>query len=107
MSSKARWRQFRAWFGGYFWLPCPVCGKMEAGFEDHGELLVSEYRSKCTCGDCPGQWIVYGDTFAQLVPIMTITGPRISYVTASSEWKATPLRGQTRVSAGLSRVLES
>lgn len=29
-----RWlRKFRAWLGGWFWLPCPVCGEMFAGYE--------------------------------------------------------------------------
>ena len=27
------WAQFRAWRGGWFWLPCPVCGQHFAGFE--------------------------------------------------------------------------
>lgn len=27
-------RRFWAWFRGYFWLPCVVCGRMVAGFED-------------------------------------------------------------------------
>lgn len=27
--------RFLAWFGGYFWLPCPACGEYFAGFE-HG-----------------------------------------------------------------------
>lgn len=26
-------RQFRAWRGGFFWLPCPVCGEYFAGYE--------------------------------------------------------------------------
>lgn len=25
--------RFLAWVGGYFWLPCPVCGEPFAGFE--------------------------------------------------------------------------
>jgi hypothetical protein len=25
--------RLRAWFGGYFWLPCPICGRMFGGHE--------------------------------------------------------------------------
>lgn len=28
-----RWRHLRAWMGGYYWLPCVVCGKYHAGYE--------------------------------------------------------------------------
>lgn len=27
------WHRFYAWLGGYFWLPCPVCGKHFGGHE--------------------------------------------------------------------------
>jgi hypothetical protein len=25
--------RLRAWIGGYFWLPCPLCGQMFGGHE--------------------------------------------------------------------------
>lgn len=28
-----RWNRFRAWFGGYFWIPCPLCNQMFGGHE--------------------------------------------------------------------------
>jgi hypothetical protein len=32
--------RFRAWLGGYFWLPCPNCGRMFGGHESmRGEIL--------------------------------------------------------------------
>lgn len=27
------WNCFRAWLGGYFWLPCPLCGEMFGGHQ--------------------------------------------------------------------------
>lgn len=34
--------KFLAWLLGYFWLPCPICGKPFAGFEAEGQLMVTE-----------------------------------------------------------------
>ncbi len=28
-----RWNRLRARIGGYFWLPCPLCGQMFGGHE--------------------------------------------------------------------------
>lgn len=36
--------QFRAWLSGYFWLPCPLCGEMFAGYE-MGPVSVSTTHS--------------------------------------------------------------
>lgn len=33
---RLRWRwlaRWRAWLGGYFWRPCPICARPFAGFE--------------------------------------------------------------------------
>lgn len=49
-------RWLHHWFAkenGYFWLPCPVCGKMFGGHERHGTTPVIDGRAKCTCG-CNG-----------------------------------------------------
>jgi hypothetical protein len=35
---------------GYFWLPCPVCGKMFGGHEKGGDLDLGYGRGKMTCG---------------------------------------------------------
>ena len=43
---------------GYFWLPCPICGRMFGGHEKHGDpSLLLEVdgnfcRSKCICKHC-------------------------------------------------------
>jgi len=39
----------------YFWIPCPICGKMFGGHEamkNGGVLWVSEHRGKCVCKNC-------------------------------------------------------
>ena len=49
--------RFLAWLGGYFWLPCPVCGEYFAGFEAYCEfppasVVVQEdgvLYHKCVC----------------------------------------------------------
>ena len=51
-----------AWFRGYFWLPCPRCGKMFGGHEiGTGRLVRHSGRISCTCPECPliyeaGDW---------------------------------------------------
>lgn len=44
--------------GGYFWLPCDVCGMEFGGHEEGGGyLLLDAVRSRVTCPRCPGQWV--------------------------------------------------
>jgi predicted RNA-binding Zn-ribbon protein involved in translation (DUF1610 family) len=33
------WNRLRAWLGGYFWLPCPICGQHFGGHEAVGADL--------------------------------------------------------------------
>ncbi len=44
-----------AWLFGYFWLPCPVCGRMFGGHEIHNinttPLLTAPGTGKCVCPD--------------------------------------------------------
>lgn len=57
-----KWNQFRAWFGRYFWLPCPLCGQMYGAHEWHdidgkSSSILVEKRSglsqfKGICPDC-------------------------------------------------------
>ena len=35
---------------GYFWLPCPVCGKLFGGHEHGGDLDLGNGRGQMTCG---------------------------------------------------------
>lgn len=46
-------RRLRAEAGGYFWLPCPNCGRMFAGYECGSTLWdeVDPVRGKMTCND--------------------------------------------------------
>ncbi len=41
----------RAHLGGYFWLPCPNCGKMFGGHEASGSLYDSWVSGQSTCND--------------------------------------------------------
>lgn len=51
-----RFNQFRAWFGGYFWAPCPLCGQMFGGHErPMGAVKIrpgDPWRGRCVCPDC-------------------------------------------------------
>lgn len=43
-------KKIRAYLGGYFWLPCPICGEEFGGFECgeqsyHGRVVC--YKIKC------------------------------------------------------------
>lgn len=56
---KRRWHHLRAVLGGYFWHPCPVCGRMFGGHEvsdASGELLDGNGFGSITCPECPGSW---------------------------------------------------
>ena len=48
-------RAFAAWAGGYFWLDCPRCGRMFAGYEvGKGDVPTSEPGiNRVTCKWCP------------------------------------------------------
>jgi len=41
-----RWlARFMAWFGGYFWMPCPICHEPFAGFEWGPQSLMKDSSS--------------------------------------------------------------
>ena len=47
------WEWFRAFIGGYFWMPCPLCGKYFGGHEKNGGHLATSLGSGVsTCADC-------------------------------------------------------
>ena len=72
----------------YYWLPCPVCGRMFGGHEKHGGFLLRTHtESSTTCSQCPGFCVGKDDRFVQLEPFLT-EGETIdvTVVTASSEW---------------------
>lgn len=47
MSYFFRW--LKAAIFGYFWMPCPRCGRMFGGFEYRGSILISEHEGRVTC----------------------------------------------------------
>lgn len=53
-------RWFRAKAGGYFWLPCPNCGRPFGGHEQpNGQLLTGPGTAKVTCPRCPHTYITH------------------------------------------------
>lgn len=46
--------QLYAWLFGYFWLPCPRCGRMFGGHEwqFNGDHVMVDGRAMGTCGKC-------------------------------------------------------
>lgn len=44
----------RAHVGGYFWMPCPLCGRMFGGHEKGGTLMRDMCSGQMTCAnsDC-------------------------------------------------------
>ncbi len=44
-----------ALLGGYFWLPCPLCGKKFGGHENSGTLMTSYSRGVCVCKKCKAE----------------------------------------------------
>lgn len=42
-----RWfHNLRAFFGGYFWMPCPVCRRMYGGHEEHFGVWDPEHPTR-------------------------------------------------------------
>lgn len=52
MHTPKLFRRLRAFFGGYFWLPCPLCGEMFAGYEQHGTLMTGFSDGRGVCNRC-------------------------------------------------------
>lgn len=57
-----RWNKFWANLNGYFWLPCPVCGKHFGGHEwgnsEYSGIRQAEDETRNTgiCPDCEKRW---------------------------------------------------
>lgn len=52
MPKKLRFRKFNkfyAWLFGYFWLPCPLCGKYFGGHECGYAVVYVDEHSGYTC----------------------------------------------------------
>lgn len=50
----SRWlNKLYANLNGYFWLPCPLCGKMFGGHESSGVgLSTNPHSGELVCSDC-------------------------------------------------------
>jgi len=47
------WHRFYAWVFGYFWLPCPLCGRYFGGHEKGtGDLMDCWNSGRTVCPDC-------------------------------------------------------
>lgn len=49
---------------GYFWLPCPNCGRMFGSHESDGGCLWDDEtctNGRCLCPKCPDDWVVVQD----------------------------------------------
>lgn len=42
----------RARLGGYFWMPCPLCGEMFGGHEIGGYLMKNFCEGSAVCPNC-------------------------------------------------------
>ena len=41
-----------AFFCGYFWLPCPICGREFGGHEKNGYLMDDPFGGRMVCSNC-------------------------------------------------------
>lgn len=46
------WNRLRALWGGFFWLPCPICGKNFGGHEWAATLKDTAFRGRGVCPQC-------------------------------------------------------
>jgi len=38
------WQHFKAWIGGYFWIPCPICKEYFGGNDEPWGTLYTSYN---------------------------------------------------------------
>ena len=46
------WQRLVAFFGGYFWIPCDLCGRCFGGHEPSATLLRTPHRGVGVCLNC-------------------------------------------------------
>lgn len=63
-------RWLRAKIGGYFWLPCPRCGRKFGGYEKGGHLALTATRGEVTCKKCPGEYVEINGAIYEPVPVL-------------------------------------
>ena len=51
------WHHFVAWFLGYFWLPCPICGEYFRGHEGKYQALMVSPSSETSDGSLKGKMV--------------------------------------------------
>ena len=85
------WAHLGAYFGEYFWLPCPVCGEHFGGQEvGGGTLLRGPGHGSRTCPRCPGYWLRTERGLVEIEPHLTREGTaELRYITSSSAWPKT------------------
>ena len=50
---RPRWlHRWHAWQMGYFWRPCPICGRNFGGHEWAATLMLDESRGRAVCPLC-------------------------------------------------------
>lgn len=53
---RPRWLQWlKALACGYFWMPCPICGRMFGGHEEHGSWDTWPGGGLVTCIECKNE----------------------------------------------------
>jgi hypothetical protein len=84
-----RRERLKAQAGGYFWLPCPICGGEFGGHEmgRGGWLLHSASESSSTCPQCPGWWIERRGRYLEVQPGLDQSGELyVRVLSGSSAW---------------------
>jgi hypothetical protein len=49
------WNRLKALWGGFFWMPCPICGKNFGGHEWRVTWMQSAFRGVGVCRNCEGE----------------------------------------------------
>lgn len=56
LRARPRWLQeLKAEAGGFFWVPCPMCGEAFGGHEWAGELMDTRESGRGVCANCAQQ----------------------------------------------------
>ena len=78
LRAKPRWLQaVIAFLGGYFWLPCPICGENFGGHEDSGNLYTGGGSGWCVCINCSEEAEKRSDKIHKAEGTISINGRKL------------------------------
>ena len=85
--AQPRWlEKVKADTGGYFWLPCPLCGENFGGHEWAGTLMTTPTNGTGVCANCTDEAARLSDLMYERAGYVLDMNPPLIYSEARREW---------------------